>query len=118
MRDHRISLFKAKEAEAVAEMEEKDARLDELEVRFLGQKVRCKLTVQAELGEANTSAGHQSASDRKARVALEAKVEKLEAKIQNMSSTEKELRQELQSLLKSEKSSEDSVRLCIPLAGR
>jgi seryl-tRNA synthetase len=64
---------------------------------------------QAELGKANTSAGHQSASDRKARVALEAKVEKLEAKIQTMASSEKELRQELNSLLKSEKNTEDSV---------
>jgi len=66
--------------------------------------------IQAELGKANTSAGHQSASDRKARVALEAKVEKLEAKIQTMVLSEKELRQELDSLLKSEKTSEDSVR--------
>lgn len=32
MRDHRISLFKAREAEVVAEMEEKDFRLEELEV--------------------------------------------------------------------------------------
>lgn len=70
-----------------------------------------KADIQAELGKANTSAGHQSASDRKARVALEAKVEKLEAKIQTMSSSEKELRQELESLLKSEKSTEDSVRV-------
>jgi len=65
---------------------------------------------QAELGKANTSAGHQFASDRKARVALEATVEKLEAKIQTMALSEKELRQELNSLLKSEKSTEDSVR--------
>jgi hypothetical protein len=32
MRDHRISLFKAREAEVVAEMEEKDSRLEDLEV--------------------------------------------------------------------------------------
>jgi hypothetical protein len=32
MRDHRISLFKAREADLLAEMEEKDSRLDELEV--------------------------------------------------------------------------------------
>jgi hypothetical protein len=66
--------------------------------------------IQAELGKANTSASHQSASDRKARVALEAKVGKLETKIQTMALSEKELRQELNSLLKSEKNTEDSVR--------
>jgi len=32
MRDHRISLFKAREAEVTAEIEEKDSRLEELEV--------------------------------------------------------------------------------------
>ena len=37
-------------------------------------------------------------------------MEKLEAKIQTMVLSEKELRQELDSLLKSEKTSEDSVR--------
>ena len=37
-------------------------------------------------------------------------MEKLEAKIQTMALSEKELRQELNSLLKSEKNSEDSVR--------
>lgn len=65
--------------------------------------------VQVELGKANTSAGHQTASDRKARVALEAKVEKLEAKIQAKSATEKELRQELDTLLESEKTNDNSV---------
>lgn len=70
-----------------------------------------KADIQAELTKANTSAGHQSASDRKARVALEAKVEKLETKIRTMSTSEKELRQELESLLKSEKNTEDSVRV-------
>jgi chaperonin cofactor prefoldin len=44
-------------------------------------------------------------------VALEAKVEKLEAKIQTMSSSEKELRQELDALLRSEKTNENSVSL-------
>jgi hypothetical protein len=58
-----------------------------------------------------TSAGHQRASDSKSRVALEAKVEKLEAKIQTMSSSEKELRQELDALLRSEKTNENSVSL-------
>ena len=65
--------------------------------------------IQAELAAASTSAGHQRASDSKSRVALEAKVEKLEAKIQAMASSEKELRQELDALVKSEKSTENSV---------
>jgi hypothetical protein len=37
-------------------------------------------------------------------------MEKLEAKIQTMASSEKELRHELNTLLKSEKNTEDSVR--------
>lgn len=32
MRDHKIALFKAKEDDLVAELAEKDAQLDELEV--------------------------------------------------------------------------------------
>jgi hypothetical protein len=35
MRDHRISLFKAREAEVQQEMEEKDYRLAELEVSWM-----------------------------------------------------------------------------------
>jgi chromosome segregation ATPase len=42
-------------------------------------------------------------------VSFESKVEKLEAKIASMSSTEKELRKELASLLDSEKSNDNSV---------
>jgi hypothetical protein len=44
MRDHRISLFKAREAEVVAEMEEKDSRLEELEVSSPDVRVPRKLT--------------------------------------------------------------------------
>jgi hypothetical protein len=35
MRDHRIALFKAREEDVLAEMEEKDVRLEELEVSCL-----------------------------------------------------------------------------------
>lgn len=108
MRDHRISLFQTREAEVTAEMEEKDARLEGLEVSSL-IKFLSSSNVQAELGKARASAGQQSASDRKARVALEAKVQKLEAKIQAMSATEKDLRQEVDLLLESEKSNDNSV---------
>jgi len=34
MRDHRIALFKAREADVLAEMAGKDARLEELEVSW------------------------------------------------------------------------------------
>lgn len=42
MRDHRISLFMAREAEVVTEMEGKDSRLEELEVSSLGCSVSAK----------------------------------------------------------------------------
>lgn len=115
MRDHRISLFKAREADLLAEMEEKDSRLEELEVSHRENLYTLALTKQEQLAQASTSAGHQRASDSNSRVALESKVEKLEAKIAIMSSTEQELRQELESLLSSEKTNENSVRPSLSL---
>jgi len=145
MRDHKITLFKAKENDLVVELAEKDAQLEELEVSTAPHLTNVlQHPVQVSLAQGNTSLAHQRAADSKtskllassqdkqlaraqsdledARVEvtrLEERVESLETKVRGLKQREKEARAELDGWLREEKGKEGSVRLsaCLWFSG-
>lgn len=105
-------MFEAHQDEMQADIDDKDIRIEALEVSHVSSVHRTMLAdiLQARLASANTSAGHKEAADSKSRFELEARVNKLEATVSKLKASEKEARDELAEMMKAEKSNEGSVR--------
>lgn len=106
-------MFEAHQDEMQAEIDDKDVRIDALEVSPMvtDHDATSAYVFKARLASAHTSAGHKEAADSKSRYELEAKVNKLESTISKLKASEKEARDELAEMMKSEKSNEGSVRV-------
>ncbi|OCF74860.1 hypothetical protein I204_03703 [Kwoniella mangroviensis CBS 8886] len=115
MRDHKISLFQAKEDDLLAELKEKDLLISKLEHKlsktsaFLNQlqttssqnssnATKELLSTQMELSSAKSTIG-----------SLENKIEILETKVKTLREREKETKSELERWLKDEKSKNGSM---------
>ncbi|WVR03927.1 hypothetical protein IAU60_000926 [Kwoniella sp. DSM 27419] len=118
MRDHKISLFQAREEELLAEASEKDQQLADAEVRALAEGYFAVLiegdsqaAISAQRSASTLSASSTSkelVSARAEITALEEKVDSLEGKVKGLKEKEKEARAELDSWLNDEKSKEGS----------
>lgn len=124
MRDHKITLFEAKESDLVSELAERDEQLAELEV---GVSHWTTLRTQASLGRANTSLAHQRAAQVKAdKLAstetqsqlssarsqisdLEAEVQSLKSKLRDLRDREEEAAVEIETLKSQSKGEADTV---------
>ena len=103
-------MFEAHQEEMQADIDDKDERIDALEVSIThGIMLPVVDMTQARLASANTSAGHKEAAESKSRFELEARVNKLEATVEKLKTSEKEARDELTEMLKEEKNNEGSV---------
>lgn len=97
MRDHKLALFQAKEADLVAELAEKDAQLEQL-VSSVGNK--------GQLAESR----RELAGAKQQIIGLDAKVDSLETKVRGLKEREKEARAELDAWLRDERGKDGSVR--------
>ncbi|EIW66816.1 hypothetical protein M231_01417 [Tremella mesenterica] len=97
MRDHKLTLFKAREEDAAALLAERNAEMEE---------------VEAALARANTSLAHQRAGDKKSATEMTMLLEQLknsENMIRGVREREKEARDELDNWLREEKDKEGST---------
>ncbi|WWC60188.1 uncharacterized protein I303_102753 [Kwoniella dejecticola CBS 10117] len=115
MRDHKISLFQAKEDDLLAELKEKDALLDRLESK-LSRSNQSLTKLQSSSSLTSSAASKELIStQRELSTAqstinnLESKIETLETKVKLLKEKEKEQKAELDNWLKDEKSKTSSV---------
>ncbi|WWC68741.1 uncharacterized protein I206_102675 [Kwoniella pini CBS 10737] len=115
MRDHKISLFQAKEEELLAELRDKDAQLGKLENK-LSKSSHSLTKLQSTTSLTSSTVSKELVSTQKELSSaqstidnLESKIENLETKIRLLKEKEKEQKNELDNWLKDEKSKTSSV---------
>ncbi|ODN97380.1 hypothetical protein L198_03944 [Cryptococcus wingfieldii CBS 7118] len=110
LRDHKISLFQAREEELLADLEERDAKIDDLESDLA--MMSSSLEAERNTAQSATSARPSSKELRQAQTevlsaraeiaSLQTKVESLESKTRALKSSEKEAKSELENWLREE----------------
>ncbi|KAK1927426.1 hypothetical protein DB88DRAFT_477989 [Papiliotrema laurentii] len=102
MRDHKITLFKAKEADMIADMAEKDARIDELEAELDGANtsIAHQRAAQAKASKLQSSTSQKELEEQQVQLqSLQSKVESLESRLRGSKAREAELKEELEAAL-------------------
>ncbi|TYJ59159.1 hypothetical protein B9479_000148 [Cryptococcus floricola] len=110
LRDHKISLFQTREEELLADLQERDAKIDDLESDLA--MMSSSLEAERNTAQSATSAQNSSKELRQAQTevlsaraeiaSLQTKVESLESKTRALKSSEKEAKSELENWLREE----------------